>query len=805
MIIPEGEWSGGQDNILIGITPQPPNSWIIYAAILPDEPGRYQTTPYSFISTDLCNITPFIQLITTAQATCHGYLRDIHHRNNLHLQFQVKYFLAPIYRANINDALIASLDTYIAKVIYVNVVPDQALHNYLIRLHVPAIVIYPRRQDADHARTLGLDALASDEALPVVLNDKIANRFCLTPAQLDQLGFTGDRTPNNTITTKSDLYEFGESVLTPYPTTNLRPLLPNERLVNDLRKRYPPLPITIENEERLPHLIDLSEAISTQKLLDYWIAAPQGTPTDIPVDLRELVATYKASRTAVDYDALFQAAKARIREFSGPHDPILCSPALNKANIDDHLKTFLPSRVRKYLYKAKADNYLTLIERALVEHPEHRVQLQAALAIQELENEYLSSLLTLYALTTRRPVLRTPQFPSSLFHQLATLRRTAPEREKLSFVNGIDAVCNALNEQLPGSVRKYLETTRTDHIKLISDLPMEWAALNGVPLVYQQDLSRLPITPGNVLFTHYANVGSTLLLDAKPKVLIANAMRPSDALHRHPSVLVEQARRLSLNVTYVEPATVKDYWAVLMKEQPLILVHWGHGSYIKADNQGYLHIRDEKTPVWGTNGVAIPSIVILGACETAAMAESHNTPAIAWLGLGARTVLATYFPVDAAPTLVVLARILANFCEAFEKNTSCSTWSEVVSKTLGLNRYLDFVEGFNRWCDKKRLPHAPTEFGMEYTYRYNKARLSAQAGYHACKQVMQDAMRHFGNQCANAFEYYLKHIPTIPHTMFFTQFGSPETIKIIKTKDADTQNNKAHEYWQERAAQDASA
>lgn len=806
MIIPAQYWSSGQKNVLTGITPQPPTGWIAYAAILPDQPGRYQVTPYTFISGDLCNITPFVRLLTSAQATFQGYLRDFHHRNNLHSQFQVKYFLAPIYRANVTPELIAGLDQYIAKVIYLNLHPDAALLDYLVRFHVSAIIISPNSDDTNHAKTLGLDVLAVEDATPAILDEKIGSRFKLTPQQLEQLGYTGDNTPNKTINANPESYDFGESNLTPYPSTIARLLLPNERLSNDLRKRYVPKPTPIAQEERLVRLIDSAETISAQRLLDYWIASPNATSSDIPLDLEALVTTYKRIRTPDAYDALLRATKPRIREFRGPHNPILCCPALNKAIIDDHLKAVFPSRVRKHLYKAKRQDYFTDIDPSALE-PEHRVQLQALIGLQALETEYLSTMLTLYALSSRRPVLRSPQLPSSLFTQLADLRRTNPEKQKASFVGGIEAVSAAFANHLPPELKDYLSQIHSDHLKIISDLPLEWLEINGVPLLYRQAVSRLPITPGNLLFTHYGAVGSAMILDDKAKILIVNCMRPSDVLYKLGALVHQEAQKQGLNVTYTEPLSVAEYWEQLTTEAPIILLHWGHGSYVKlkSERQGYLHIRDEKTPVWGATNVAIPPIVILGACETAAMAESHNTPAVAWLALGARTVLCTYFPVDAALTLTLLVRLIANFSDAVEKNTREGTWSEVVSKTLGLNRYLDFLEGYDRWRLKKGLGRVPIDFRLEYTYRYNKARLSPEEGYHACTALMREAMMHFGKGYEQSFNHYLMHVRTIPHTMFFTQLGSSESIHIRKTREADHAENRALTYWQERAEQDSTS
>jgi hypothetical protein len=82
-------------------------------------------------------------------------------------------------------------------------------------------------------------------------------------------------------------------------------------------------------------------------------------------------------------------------------------------------------------------------------------------------------------------------------------------------------------------------------------------------------------------------------------------------------------------------------------EKPFILIRFGHGSYDRLRDRGFLHIGPERAEIWKLKKLTVPRIVMLGACETAAIAETHSTPANAWLAQGARAVLGTYFPVQA--------------------------------------------------------------------------------------------------------------------------------------------------------------
>lgn len=233
-------------------------------------------------------------------------------------------------------------------------------------------------------------------------------------------------------------------------------------------------------------------------------------------------------------------------------------------------------------------------------------------------------------------------------------------------------------------------------------------------------------------------------------------------------------------------------------------MHWGHGSYDHAKDRGYLDIRDEKTEIWNLVGSSVPPIVLLAACETAAIAETHNTPANGWLALGARCVLATYFPVQADLTAILFARIFANLMEAVHGNQVLDTWAVVVSRTLLLNRYLDFFYGFVNWARRKRLPIPPGEIFLEYTYLWNQHRWTLAEGYRGCPDLLARAMDRFGGEFGNHFRQYLRDETTVPHTMFFAHLGAPETIRIHKERQPTYDEvSAAFAYWQMRASQDA--
>ena len=252
----------------------------------------------------------------------------------------------------------------------------------------------------------------------------------------------------------------------------------------------------------------------------------------------------------------------------------------------------------------------------------------------------------------------------------------------------------------------------------------------------QRDMSRIPIRPGNGLLIHFDECRETLRLGwaELSEVLIMDCTCEGDEVGDYSYVLHEALLGIGFNSEHFRPSTVEDYGDRLRTAEPYILVHWGHGSYDTEGDRGYLHLGDKKVEVWDWVGMAVPPIVLLAACETSALAQTHNNPANAWLALGARSVLATLLPVDALLTCILFTRIFANLFESLRGEQVLPDWSTVVSKTLMLQRYLDFHYEYQKWRTQKGMEPIPHEFFLEYTYRWNKSATSLADGYRRCNR-----------------------------------------------------------------------
>lgn len=558
----------------------------------------------------------------------------------------------------------------------------------------------------------------------------------------------------------------------------------------------------------------LEQAISSmriafaQRLSDYLLVDPCFGLEDrsLASGLRSHLEQYINTNSPEAYEALVREAGEHLAEYPGACNYILCCPAINRRSSERIFRPAVPDRVMKIIYKAKAQDFLTYVQpRDFRSEQEYQV-FMGLLGYQSLENAYLSVVLALYALCYRQPVLRTPQLSSSLFGRLRGLRRTYEGHNWHAFQRDLEKFTNAVLDELSPQVRDFLRTTPSDNVKFISDLPLEWLPVDGVPLMFQRTLSRVPLTPGNAPYAHLNACREDLWIgpEEAQRVLVCNCLSSGDRLNAYAKLFVEGLEGLGARHSYVAPTSVKEYAAALLSHKPYILVHWGHGSYDRSRDRGYLHIGNEKTQIWDLADCSVPPIVLLAACNSAAIAETHNTPANGWLALGARSVLATYFPVQADLTCILFGRIFGNLLEAVHGKQLLETWAVVVSKTLLLNRYLDFFFGFVDWALRRRLPIPPREIFLEYTYLWNQQRCSPAEGYRGCPDLLARAMDRFGRKFGEQFRQYLGDEPTVPHTMFFVHLGAPETIKIRKEpRPAFDEASEALAYWQMRDSQEA--
>ena len=236
-------------------------------------------------------------------------------------------------------------------------------------------------------------------------------------------------------------------------------------------------------------------------------------------------------------------------------------------------------------------------------------------------------------------------------------------------------------------------------IRVISDAHLEWTHVKGLPLCIQHDVSRIPVTPGNLFVSQVMPIDYVHLRQADfQNILILNALNEHDSIARLFGTAIEVFEPQfsdKLEVHTKEVRSRSDLVDALNGFDGAMVIFDGHGEH-KPCEPAVLHLQDEEVNVWELmeERPRVPPIVVLSACDTHAADRNHATAASGFLSIGARTVLGSVFPINAKDAAVFVARLLfriAEFVPSAQRSFHRSlTWLEVMSGMIRMQLLTDF-------------------------------------------------------------------------------------------------------------------
>lgn len=251
-------------------------------------------------------------------------------------------------------------------------------------------------------------------------------------------------------------------------------------------------------------------------------------------------------------------------------------------------------------------------------------------------------------------------------------------------------VQQAIADGFPSDLKALIARSQ-DGIRIIADAHIEWLDVEGIPLGLRYNVSRIPVTPGNLFIETLSALPPILITpEAFKDVLVVSGLAEHDQIAKQFTIAFEQFGkqwRDKLNIKFVRVASRQELIEAINTFEGMLMLFDGHGSH-KPDQPGMLWLRDEAVNVWELSGEITrpPPIVILSACDTHAADRNHATVANGFLALGCRSVLGSVFPLHASHAAIFTARLLyrvSNYVPAaigmFKRSL---TWLEVVSGML---------------------------------------------------------------------------------------------------------------------------
>lgn len=206
---------------------------------------------------------------------------------------------------------------------------------------------------------------------------------------------------------------------------------------------------------------------------------------------------------------------------------------------------------------------------------------------------------------------------------------------------------------------------RASQIVAMTDLPIEWAMIDGVPLAFSHDVCRLPETPIPSLLSIYEQ--ATLSPYVIPKDIIKRTLvifgNRDDAFVESQKEVLTLSRLLGFHIATC--LSVESFEKALKEFKPQLLIIDAHGDVDEALCQSFLWIGNERlTGDIVVNRELSAPLVFLSACKTCTTCNTVSTIGNAFFEAGANAVTTSYMPVYVKEATWLYTRLLRLLNEA---------------------------------------------------------------------------------------------------------------------------------------------
>lgn len=316
--------------------------------------------------------------------------------------------------------------------------------------------------------------------------------------------------------------------------------------------------------------------------------------------------------------------------------------------------------------------------------------LHVTAAVQTLlspRSRYLDILGGLHSSLRFSPILRLPAVGSSFNNLLSRVAPVASERlvapdKKQSLIKTISKIGQELTDrELSEDARMYIQKSERQ-IVAVTDLPIEWMNINGVPLAFSHDVCRLPEVPYAIAMQHYVidrHACFSIPKDILNRTLVVFGCSDSQFLLFQNSV---EEREKELGYKTIRPKNVKELAESVNSLKPMLLIFDTHGGYDGGSHESSVQIgEDYLSPdeVMRLN-ISAP-LIFMSACTTAPLYNLTKTIVNSFIAAGAVAVTASYMPLSINEASVTYMRLLYQLKFA---STECihKNWLSFISYVL---------------------------------------------------------------------------------------------------------------------------
>ena len=219
-------------------------------------------------------------------------------------------------------------------------------------------------------------------------------------------------------------------------------------------------------------------------------------------------------------------------------------------------------------------------------------------------------------------------------------------------------------------------------IVAMSDLPIEWMMMDGVPLGFSHDVCRLPETPVQNLLSQYVESKFTPFVipkDVLKHTLVVYGNNENAFVAMQGAV---EGLKNKLGFQTRRCLNKKAFFEAVKEVGPLLLIIDTHGGVDPDTHQSFLMMGDDVLTGEDVIGNDIhPRIVFLSACNTFTTYNTVGTIAGAFFEAGAMAVTTSYMPLELIPATTLYCRLLDNLSRAAQKSIH-RNWLSFMSHLL---------------------------------------------------------------------------------------------------------------------------
>jgi hypothetical protein len=400
-----------------------------------------------------------------------------------------------------------------------------------------------------------------------------------------------------------------------------------------------------------------------------------------------------------------------------------------------------------------------------------------------LESSSYTDCVSARAASYLSPVIKlSPAVGRALPHVLSLagcLRGKKPTATKL------EAIMKRLSKTLTSAIGPEL-LRRIDQpheaVKLISDFPLEWLPLRGLPLAFRHVVSRIPATPGNLSFLQTLPRDQTELTPKSfSDTLVIRSFEPGDPLKFDLQRAVQRYRLDGTNdmpVRFVDVKTRDEFVEAVNGFDGALLIFDGHAEHNAHTDVATLRLADERVNCWNLErDIRCPPLVFACGCDTHAIGGSHVTSGNGFLMCGAAAVISTALPIDSEIAGIFAGRLLFNIYEfiskAIESKHVSFRWDFVFSTILRMMFVSELMPLIRR--------HDPSIEKWETEIQIETTLTLLDCNFDWYERLLEAVAHHSKLSVEEIDTLRSKYLP-FPECLKYIHLGNPDTVVIGPSK-----------------------